>query len=87
MLLMIMLPLCFKLCEWSYHNFGHLLVKYFELKSCRSLTERISILFETSGKKKKVFILVEEFVLARSSETFVYEDFVLNSKTKLYSFG
>ena len=87
MLLMIMLPLCFKLCERSYHNFGNLLVKYFQLKSCRSLTERISILFETSGKKKKDFIPVEEFELARTSETFVYEDFVSNSKTKLYSFG
>ena len=40
-----------------------------------------------SGKKKD-FILVEEFVKARASENWLfYEDFVSNSKTKLYSFG
>ena len=37
---MIMLPLCFKLCAWSYHYFGNLWVKYFELKSRLFLSEQ-----------------------------------------------
>ena len=41
MLLMIMLPLCFKLCM----KLSSLLVKYFELKSGLFLAERILILF------------------------------------------